>query len=163
MDGHDKKSKKPSVTNSRPPEEITFFIDASLGGKTLGEALRNASARVEFHDTHFPQGTPDAVWLTEAGARHWVVLTKDEQIRYNELERQALLSAGVRAFVLTAKGLRASEYAQVFVEALPAIYRLLSRRPGPFIAKVTRGADVVLLTPPGRKKPRHKKTTKRYS
>jgi hypothetical protein len=162
MDGHDKKSKKPSVTNSRLPEEVTFFIDASLGGKTLGEALRAAGARVELHDNHFPQGTPDVVWLTEAGTRNWVVFTKDERIRYNQLERQALLNAGVRAFVLTARGLRGAEYAQVFVEALPAIHRLLNRQPGPFIAKVTRGADVVLLLPE-HKKPRHKKTTKRDS
>lgn len=163
MDGRDKKSKKPSVTNSRPPEEVTFFVDASLGGKIIGEALRAAGARIELHNDHFPQGTPDATWLKEVGVHNWVVLTKDDKIRYHELERQALLSAGVRAFVLTAKGLRGTENAQVFVEALPAIHRLLNRQPGPFVAKVTRGAEVVLLTLPEHKKRRPKKTHHRDS
>lgn len=158
MDVQKKKSTKPSATNSGPPEEFTFFIDASLGGKLIGEALRAAGARLELHNDHFPQGTPDEVWLKEAGARNWIVLTKDDKIRYHELERQALLSAGVRAFVLTAKGLRGAENAQVFVEALPAIHRLLNRQPGPFIAKVTRSAEVVALTLPEHKKRRHKKT-----
>jgi hypothetical protein len=33
----------------------------------------------------------------------WVVLTKDSRIRYRSLERDALIRAGVRAFVLTAR------------------------------------------------------------
>jgi hypothetical protein len=60
---------------------------------------------------------------------------------------------------LTAKGLRGVVYAQVFVEALLAIHRLLNRQPGPFIAKVARGAGVVLPMLPEPKKPRHKKMT----
>ncbi len=163
MDGQEKKSKKPSVTNSRPPEAVTFFVDASLGGKIIGEALRDAGARNELHNDHFPQGTPDETWLKQVGTHNWVVLTKDDKIRYHELELQALLSAGVRAFVLTAKGLRGAENAQVFVEALPAIHRLLNRQPGPFIAKVTRSAEVVLLKLPEHKKRRRKKTTQRDS
>mgnify|MGYP000105992272 CR=1 FL=1 len=159
MDGQKKKSSKRSATNSKPPEEVTFFIDASLGGKTLGTALRATGAHIELHDDHFRQGTPDETWLTEVGTRDWVVLTKDDKIRYNELERRALLSAGVRAFVLTAKGLRGAEYAEVFIKALPAIHRLLNRQPGPFIAKVTRGAEVLLLTPHVPNKPRRKKTS----
>ena len=122
MDGREKKSKKPSVTNSKPPEEVTFFVDASLGGKIISEALHSAGAQIELHNDHFPQGTPDETWLKQVGAHNWVVLTKDDKIRYHELERQALLSAGVRVFVLTAKGLRGAENAQIFVEALPASF-----------------------------------------
>jgi len=155
MDGQKKKSGRPSATSLKPPpEEITFFIDASLGGKTLAEALRNAGAKVEIHNDHFVQGTPDEDWLREAGARGWVVLTKDDRIRYHELERLALMSARVRSFVLTAKGLRATEYAALFVNALPAMRRLLNRYTGPFIAKVTRTAKVELMVAAGKKKRR---------
>ena len=157
MDGREKKSKKPSVTNSKPPEEVTFFVDASLGGKIISEALHSAGAQIELHNDHFPQGTPDETWLKQVGAHNWVVLTKDDKIRYHELERQALLSAGVRVFVLTAKGLRGAENAQIFVEALPAIHRLLNRQPGPFIARVTRGAEVALLKLREHKKRRRNK------
>ena len=140
-----KKSKKRSATNSRPPRKVTFFVDASLGGKVVAQALRDAGAKIEIHDDHFAQGTPDEEWLQEVGVRQWVVLTKDERIRYHNLARTALLNANVRAFVLTAKNLRGQENAEIFVKALPRINRLLSRHQGPFLAKVTRRAAVVML------------------
>ncbi len=156
MDGPKKKSKKPSVTNSKPRDEISFFIDASLGGKVVAQALREAGAIIEIHNDHFEQGTPDHEWLTAVGSKDWVVLTKDERIRYHELERLALMNAGVRAFVLTAKGLRGTENAHILVKALPSMYRLLNKQPGPFIAKVTRSAEVALIVS-GNKKKRKKK------
>jgi hypothetical protein len=38
----------------------------------------------------------DVVWLTEAGAQRWVVITHDDRIRYNQLEKQAVLPAKFR-------------------------------------------------------------------
>jgi hypothetical protein len=156
MDGPKKKSKKPSVTNSKPPDEVTFFIDASLGGKVVAQALRDAGAKVEIHNDHFAQGTPDHEWLAAVGDKGWVVLTKDERIRYHELERLALMEAGVRAFVLTAKGLRGAENAEILVKAQPSIRRLLKKQPGPFIAKVTRGIEVKLIVSDNKKKRKKK-------
>jgi hypothetical protein len=43
----------------------------------------------------------DVVWLTEAGAQRWVVITHDDRIRYNQLEKQAALAAKVRFFSIT--------------------------------------------------------------
>lgn len=145
MAARNKKSKKQSATRSGPLEDVTFFIDASLGRKIVAEALRRAGAKVEVHDDHFPQGTPDKEWLAAAGQRCWAVLTKDDRIRYHDLERLALTNARVRAFVLTARGLRGEENAGILVNALPAIHRMLSKRPGPFIAKISRGGAVSLL------------------
>ena len=55
-------------------------------------ALRDAGARVELHDDHFSQDAQDQVWLTEAGERGWIVLTKDKHIRYRAVETNALIS-----------------------------------------------------------------------
>src|SRR5436190_7425287 len=98
------KSRKQSAASSgpKPPEAIVFFLDRSLGKKTVAEALRKAGARVEVHDDHFDQDVSDETWLTEAGKQNWVVLTKDRRIRFRLTERTALINAGVRAFVLTA-------------------------------------------------------------
>jgi hypothetical protein len=156
MGGPKKKLKKPSVTNSKRPDEVIFFIDASLGGKIVAQALRDADAKVEIHNDHFAQGTPDHEWLAAVGDKGWVVLTKDERIRYHELERLALMDAGVRAFVLTAKGLRGTENAEILVKAQPSMRRLLKKQAGPFIAKVTRGIEVTLIVS-GYKKKRKKK------
>lgn len=159
MDGRKKKSKKRSATSLKPLDEIVFFIDRSLGKKAVAEALRAAGARVEVHDDHLPQDAKDEEWLRYVGTRNWVVLTQDDRIRFHHHERTALLQAKVCAFVLTAKGLRGEENGTIIVNALPTIRRMLSKHPGPFIARITRGADVALFELPEHKKRRHKKTT----
>lgn len=159
MDGRKKKSKKRSATSLKPLDEIVFFIDRSLGKKAVAEGLRAAGARVEVHDDHLPQDAKDEEWLRYVGARNWVVLTQDDRIRFHGHERTALLQARACAFVLTAKGLRGEENGTIIVNALPAIRRMLSKHPGPFIARITRSADVALFELPEHKKRRHKKTT----
>lgn len=76
------------------------------------------------------------------------MLTKDDRIRYRPLERGALLAGGVRAFVMTAKGLTGPEMGRVLVEALPAMERLIERLRGSFIARVSRSGSVSLLDAP---------------
>lgn len=66
------------------------------------------------------------------------------------------MDAGVRAFVLTAKGLRGTENAEILVKALPSMRHLLKKQLSPFIAKVTRGIEVTLIVS-GDKKKRKKK------
>src|SRR6266498_1028323 len=141
------KSKRPSVASSgsKPPEPIVFFIDRSLGRKIVAQALRELGERVEIHDDHFPPDAHDEVWLTEVGGRGWIVLTKDDRIRYRITERIAFASAKVRAFVLTSTQLQGSEMAEAFVIALPRIKRLIAKYPAPFLGRVSRNGKVSLL------------------
>ena len=60
-----------------PLETAIFFIDRSVGKKTVATPLREAGLKVEVHDDHFPQDAPDQEWLTEAGHRRWCVITRD--------------------------------------------------------------------------------------
>ncbi len=85
------------------------------------------------------------MWLTEAGKRAWVVLTRDDRIRYRVNEREALRNAGVAAFILAGKDLTGQESGKVFVDALPAMTRLLKKQARPFIAVVGRGSQVRLI------------------
>ena len=66
-----------------------------------GSHSRNCTAHVQGPDT-FGTGTLDVDWLPEVGARGWILITKDKNIRKRETELRALKQAGVRAFVLTA-------------------------------------------------------------
>ena len=120
-------------------------MDRNLGKKIVADALRQAGADVRVHDDLFSPDARDEEWLSEVGRRQWVVLTKDARIRYREIERMALMNAGVRAFVLTAKNLQGSEVANVFVRALPAIQRFITRHTPPFIAKITRSGRISML------------------
>jgi hypothetical protein len=59
--------------------------------------MRTAGASVEVHANHFPHDALDQTWLTAAGQRGWVVITKDKAIRHRGTELAALISAGVAA------------------------------------------------------------------
>jgi hypothetical protein len=135
------------VNSTSPPESrLTFFVDRSLGRKVIPEALRNVNEVVKIHDEIFPQNTPDHVWLEEAGRQNWVVLTKDTRIRHRAIEVLALMSSGVRAFILTARGdLTGAEMASIFIKALPRIKKLATKNHGPFIARVQRDSSVEII------------------
>lgn len=84
----------------RLADPFTFFVDRSLGGVFVAAAIRQAGLKVVVHDDEFEPDARDVDWLREVGRRGWVVLTKDARIRTNALERGALLSANVAAFML---------------------------------------------------------------
>ncbi|MCA1708728.1 MAG: hypothetical protein LC808_37795, partial [Actinobacteria bacterium] len=105
-------SKKRSAASSsrrKPPEPLVFFIDRSLGRKKVPEALRAAGVEIRVHDELFPQGTQDVVWLREAGVNGWIVITRDDRIRYNQLEKQAVIAARLRFFSITSSSLTGEE------------------------------------------------------
>jgi predicted nuclease of predicted toxin-antitoxin system len=135
-------SKKPSV--AKLPDETVFFIDRSLGTEPIRTELIKAGLAVEIHDDHFARDEEDRVWLRTVGERGWVVLTKDQRLRYRPLEIAALRAGSVRAFVLTAGNLRGHEIAAVFVAALPRIYKVLHALRGPFVARISKSGNVTI-------------------
>ena len=135
-----KRSGTPSAASliSKPPEPVTFFLDESLDSFTVVTALREAGATVERLTDHFPRGTPDQIWLTEAGRKTWVVLTRDKRIRYRYLERLALQTARVRAFVFTGGNVTSRETAAILAGALKRLTNIARADPGPFIYHIGR-------------------------
>jgi len=126
--------KRRSSTNA-PPDPI-FFTDRDLG-KLFPQILREAGVRVERHDDHFVDTTTDEEWLEVIGTRGWVALTHNERIRYTPLQRDTLMQAGVRTFILIGRApLR--ELAENFAQSFDRIRRFLAKHPEPFIAKVKR-------------------------
>ena len=81
-----------------------------------------------------------------AGKNEWVVITRDERIRYRAAEQQALLKARVRAFVLVVRGdLRAEVLAEIFLKALLKIRAMAVKQKPPFIAKIWRDGNVAVI------------------
>jgi len=139
------KSKKQSDTSSEAgrPEPVTFFIDECLG-KGVSTALEKAGAVVRGYSGNIAIGTSDKDWLARVGKQNWVVLTKDKNIRHHIAERDALIAAKVKAFVLTSGNLTGSEMADIFVANLDKITARANETAPPFIAKVTRNNVVEL-------------------
>lgn len=61
-----------------------------------------------------------------------------------QLELEALLNAGTKAFVLTQGGLKDSENAKLMIAALPEILKMVSENRFPFIARIRKDSTVVL-------------------
>ena len=90
-------------------------------------------------------------WLSDVGSRGWVVLSKDDRIRLNEVERNALAGAGVAAFFLGRGDRTGPQMASAIVKALPAMKRALRRFHVPFIARISMDGDVSVFESNGKK------------
>jgi hypothetical protein len=113
------------------------------------DRLRQIYSRVIAHDDVFPQDTDDVTWLREAGRRGWVVLMRDDRIRFRPGERQAVMQAGVPCFCLNpSKGMTGEDMAEAFLKALPRILRVVAANPaGGYIRGVNRQGRVRRLFP----------------
>jgi hypothetical protein len=116
-----------------------------LGGKIVPAALVDRGWRVERHDDHFDQSTSDQEWITAIGKRKWIILTADSRIRYNPLEKAALLSSGTIIFVIAGrKNLTGRELANQFLSAEAAILKAIEKQRSAAIFKIHRQGRVEL-------------------
>jgi len=150
--------KKRFAASSKPPEPVTFFLDRSLGSLKVAKALRDAHQLVVIHDDVFPQDAQDTTWLPEVGRRGWVVLTKDRHIRTRRNEVAELMAAGLAVFVITKADMSGDEMALAFAIALPAMLRMVARKPRPFVARVSAAGELEMLALPGRANPATERT-----
>lgn len=119
-------------------QSLTFFLDYQIGRFVVADALRAVGAHVEVHIDHFAQNAPDLDWIPEVGRREWVLITKDQNIRRNPLERAAYASAHLRGFVITGKDMTGPELAELLVRSLPGMVRRAAGRPGPVLFALSR-------------------------
>jgi uncharacterized protein with PIN domain len=117
---------------------LTFFVDRSLGRWAVPSALRNAGFDVVIHDDVFAADTDDDIWLAEAGAQGWIVLMKDDRIRYRPRERAALEAARVQAFALTSASMTGEQQAHLLTAHAGRMERFCAEHPGPFVVGVYR-------------------------
>jgi len=96
----------------------------------------------ERHGQHFPPGTEDTVWLPFVGEKGWVVLTKDKRIRYNQLEKAAILHHRIREFYFSSGNYSGAEMAEMLVAGLRDMVRIFRRHQPPFIASIPRSGKV---------------------
>lgn len=108
------------------------------------DALRAAGLVVIGHADRFEHDTDDTEWLQVAGESGWVVLTKDANIRRNEIERRALIDAGVAAFMLARADLTGATMAKLWVESIPKLLRTLEAHAPPFIATLSASGQVLV-------------------
>ncbi|MBN8508461.1 MAG: hypothetical protein J0L57_07610 [Burkholderiales bacterium] len=113
------------------PERRTLFIDRCAWSGVLGQALQEAAIPFVPHSPLFPAACDDEVWLEGVAGKGWLVVTRDQRIRYKVNEQAAAVRAGLHLFVFTQGGLKAAQTAQILVSAYPQMLRLAGKDPAP--------------------------------
>lgn len=121
-----------------------FFIDRCLGGINMANFLRELSILVEVHDDHFRKDAQDIDWIREVTNRGWVILTRDESIGRNNLEKLAVFDAKARLFALVSKQATHRLLRDIMQKAYPNILDFLEKNNAPFMSKVYRDGKVKL-------------------
>lgn len=139
------------ITNARYKRQLrrtTFFLDRCFGGKLIFEKLREAGLKVESHHVRFRHNTEDEKWLEVVGEKKWIVFTRDQMIGKRKLQLDALLYAGVKAFVLVTEDLTDTQNAEVIINLIDKIFELIEDTKIPFIAKIRKDEVVLWRTDP---------------
>lgn len=116
----------------------TYFCDRNLGRK-FPLRLRELGLAVELHDDHFSQEERDEIWIPQVSRQGWVILTLDERIRFNKVEKELLLAYRARVILLPNPNQRTPgwllQVAEEFVRAQAQVERFLNKTPSPFVAR----------------------------
>lgn len=117
------------------PEGLPHILIDRCLGNTVASLLRQQGLHVTTLAEHYGeeacQKVLDPEWLALAGARGWVVFTKDRSISRNPVDKQALTENKVKCFCLhPSKGLASHQLSQRIVQNLDRIDKICAE-PGP--------------------------------
>jgi hypothetical protein len=130
-----KPSKKRSAASSTAKllEQTVFYLDESIYSRVLAGAIADLGAQVRTPADAAGFGAADAEWLTTVAESGWLVLMRDQRIRYRRLERDALTEAGIGSFVFTGGQASAAETAAVVTRMLQKLSNIGRSEPKPFL------------------------------
>lgn len=71
-----------------------------------------------------------------------MILTKDERIGKNALERQVVARTGLRMFTFTSQQLSGDDMVKILEKAIIPMQKFIEKNPPPFIAKLHKDGSV---------------------
>ena len=114
---------------------MRFFFDNNLSFHLAGGMKEFGEDVVHLRD-HFPENATDAEWLPFVGDNDLVLITRDDAIRWNPAEIQAVRRHKVAAFFLGGKKLSRCQLIQQLVRNWPRMKDLASSEERPFAFRV---------------------------
>lgn len=119
-----------------------LFIDRCAWSAALGRALNEAGIGFVAHHAQFAHDTPDETWLAAAANHGWLVVTRDQRIRYRANELAAMRRARLHVFVFTQGGLTGAETGSILVRCHAAMLRQAAQVSPPAFFSLTRSGEV---------------------
>jgi predicted nuclease of predicted toxin-antitoxin system len=114
---------------------MKFFVDNNLSAH-LAHGMQEFGESVEHLTDQFSDDTADTEWLRYIGDGEIFLITRDDRIRRNPAELEALRNHKVGAFFIGGKNRSRCDIIQQVVRNWPRIKQLASRQRKPFAFRV---------------------------
>ena len=114
---------------------MKFFFDNNLS-ENLSWGLKVFGEDVIHLKDMFNEDTEDRIWLEQIGNKKMFLITRDERIRRNPFELNALKTYKVGAFFLGGKNLGRCKIIQQVVRNWPRIKELAAKKRPPFAFRI---------------------------
>lgn len=97
------------------------------------------------HHQRFAPDAPDEDWLRAATTEGWLIVTRDQRIRYRANELRAVVDAKLHMFVFSQGGLSAAETASILCATYSKMCLAAAQHQPPAFFSLTKTGDVRLL------------------
>ncbi len=122
----------------------------------MGEMLRRAGFRVHPIYEVYPGTTHESIsdpeWIRLCGSNGWIAVSGDKRLETAPENRQAIIEAKLRVFVLTDSNSRPEIWAAAIIVGHYKMQEMIEANAGPFFVNVRKRADshvTKLRLPPG--------------
>lgn len=122
-------------------DKLTFYFDVCFG-KRFPETLLRARPpfAVEYHgnkNNRFKQDTPDDKWLSEVGAKGWIVFSHDRKFHDDTIAAAAIRQHSIGCFYLCGASATTWDKLISFVRGYHSIVDLAKTTERPYIYSLT--------------------------
>jgi hypothetical protein len=129
----------------KPPKlDREIFLDRTHGGRMV-QILRDAGFNVNPIREVYPNGKdqfiPDPTWVKLCGERNWVIVTGDKRLETQPENRQAVIDAKARVFILSDSESLPEQWAAAIIVGHYKIQEIIDGNVGPFFASIGLRAD----------------------
>ena len=114
---------------------MRFFVDNNLSPQ-LAKGLKAFGEDVVHLQEIFPENAEDPEWLARIGSEGWLLVTRDNRIRFRPAEWTALKEHGVGAFFMGGKKRNRCQLIQQLVRNWPQIKECARNTKRPFAFRV---------------------------
>jgi hypothetical protein len=114
---------------------VRFFIDNNLS-PSLAKGMAEFGEDVVHLTDHFPPDAKDEEWLKFVGKNGWILITRDERIRWRPGELEALRTHHVGAFFLGGKNRSRCDLIQQLVRNWDRFKEVAAKQRRPFAFRV---------------------------
>jgi len=98
--------------------------------------LQSLGVRVEVHKNHFVHDAPDAEWIPVCASKGWVILTGDQGIENDGINRAAVIQSQAKVFTLYSYRAKGLEMSAALIAARKKIGRTAESNVGPFYCPI---------------------------